>query len=96
MDEVLLVGGSTRIPYLRTLIQSVFDNKVLSKAVNPDEAVALGAALMASEYVQLIKEVLSLNTQISQISVEKKVEAGTELPHSHYVSTLYSWTATEV
>ncbi|XP_052131846.1 heat shock 70 kDa protein-like [Frankliniella occidentalis] len=48
IDEVVLVGGSTRIPKIRSLVQEFFDNKELNKSVNPDEAVALGAAIRAA------------------------------------------------
>ncbi|XP_077966554.1 heat shock 70 kDa protein 1-like [Styela clava] len=44
VDEVVLVGGSTRIPKLRNMIQEYFNGKELYKTINPDEAVAHGAA----------------------------------------------------
>lgn len=48
IDEVVLVGGSTRIPKLQELLQNFFDGKQLCKSLNPDEAVAHGAALQAA------------------------------------------------
>jgi len=45
VDEVVLVGGSTRIPKVQTLLKEYFDGKEPSKGVNPDEAVAFGAAV---------------------------------------------------
>jgi len=48
VDEVVLVGGSTRIPKIRNLLQEFFDGKELSKTINPDEAVAHGAAIRAA------------------------------------------------
>lgn len=48
IDEVVLVGGSTRIPKLQELLQHFFDGKQLCKSLNPDEAVAHGAALQAA------------------------------------------------
>eukprot|EP01006_Ploeotia_vitrea_P041910 TRINITY_DN66585_c0_g1_i1.p1 TRINITY_DN66585_c0_g1~~TRINITY_DN66585_c0_g1_i1.p1 ORF type:complete len:658 (+),score=105.69 TRINITY_DN66585_c0_g1_i1:102-2075(+) len=45
VDEVVLVGGSTRIPKVQTLLKDHFDGKEPSKGVNPDEAVAFGAAV---------------------------------------------------
>ena len=48
IDEVVLVGGSTRIPYLQKLLSSYFNGKELNKSVNPDEAVAYGAAIQAA------------------------------------------------
>ncbi|XP_077966872.1 heat shock cognate 71 kDa protein-like [Styela clava] len=47
VDEVVLVGGSTRIPKLRNMIQEYFNGKELYKTINPDEAVAHGAAALA-------------------------------------------------
>jgi heat shock protein 1/8 len=48
VDEIVLVGGSTRIPKIQELISSFFNGKELSKRVNPDEAVAYGAAVQAN------------------------------------------------
>jgi len=48
VDEVVLVGGSTRIPKIRSLLQGFFGGKELNKSINPDEAVAYGAAVQAA------------------------------------------------
>jgi heat shock protein 1/8 len=48
VDEVVLVGGSTRIPKVQQLVSDFFGGKSLNKSVNPDEAVAYGAAVQAS------------------------------------------------
>ena len=48
IDEVVLVGGSTRIPKIQTLLSAFFNDKELNKSINPDEAVAFGAAVQAS------------------------------------------------
>ncbi|KAI8564640.1 hypothetical protein RHMOL_Rhmol03G0196600 [Rhododendron molle] len=48
VDEVVLVGGSTRIPKVRQLLQDFFNGKELCKSINPDEAVAYGAAVQAA------------------------------------------------
>lgn len=45
IDEVILVGGSTRIPKIQELLTDFFDGKELNKNINPDEAVAYGAAV---------------------------------------------------
>lgn len=45
LDEIVLVGGSTRIPKVQELLKEYFDGKELNKGVNPDEAVAYGAAV---------------------------------------------------
>lgn len=48
IHEVVLVGGSTRIPKIQDLLHVFFDNKELNKSINPDEAVAYGAAVQAA------------------------------------------------
>ncbi|KAI4154816.1 MAG: hypothetical protein LQ340_001422 [Diploschistes diacapsis] len=47
VDEIVLVGGSTRIPKIQKLLSDFFDGKKLEKSINPDEAVAYGAAVQA-------------------------------------------------
>ncbi|CAN1237502.1 Heat shock 70 kDa protein BIP2 [Linum grandiflorum] len=48
VDEIVLVGGSTRIPRLREMLKEMFDGKEPCRGVNPDEAVAYGAAVLAA------------------------------------------------
>merc|ERR1719378_454869 len=48
IDEVVLVGGSTRIPKVQSLLQEYFNGKAPSKSINPDEAVAYGATVQAA------------------------------------------------
>jgi L1 cell adhesion molecule like protein len=48
VDEIVLVGGSTRIPKIQQLLRDYFNGKELCKAINPDEAVAYGAAVQAA------------------------------------------------
>ena len=48
VDDIILVGGSTRIPKIQALLQDYFEGKELNKSINPDEAVAYGAALQAA------------------------------------------------
>merc|ERR1712127_887859 len=48
IDELVLVGGSTRIPKVQKLLQDFFNGKELNKSINPDEAVAYGAAVQAA------------------------------------------------
>ncbi|KAI5640835.1 hsp70 protein domain-containing protein [Phthorimaea operculella] len=48
IDEVVLVGGSTRIPAVKAMLREIFPEKVFSETVNPDEAVAVGAAVQAA------------------------------------------------
>ena len=45
IDEVILVGGSTRIPKIQAMLQSYFDGKPLNRKLNPDEAIAIGATI---------------------------------------------------
>jgi len=48
VHEVVLVGGSTRIPKIQDLLSKFFNGKELNKTINPDEAVAWGASLQAA------------------------------------------------
>ena len=48
IHEIVLVGGSTRIPKVQKLLQDLFNGKELNKSINPDEAVAYGAAVQAA------------------------------------------------
>lgn len=52
IDEIVLVGGSTRIPKIQALLTEFFDGQALSKAINPDEAVAYGAGILANELIK--------------------------------------------
>ena len=53
INEIVLVGGSTRIPKIQKLIQDFFNGKELNKSINPDEAVAYGAGKFPSKYTRL-------------------------------------------
>ncbi len=48
IDDVVLIGGSSRIPKIRGFLQDFFDGKQLNQSINPDEAVAYGAAIQAA------------------------------------------------
>merc|ERR1719482_1165982 len=48
IDEIVMVGGSTRIPKVQQLISDFFNGKQLNRSINPDEAVAYGAAVQAA------------------------------------------------
>ncbi|KAI4352355.1 hypothetical protein L6164_006618 [Bauhinia variegata] len=62
VHDVVIVGGSTRIPKIQQLLQDFFDGKELCKSINPDEAVASGAAIMAAKLTgQGSKEVKNLS-----------------------------------
>lgn len=53
IDEVVLVGGSTRIPKIQKLLEEYFDGKELNKSINPDEAIAYGAAIQVESLIKI-------------------------------------------
>uniref|UniRef100_A0A914QWP9 Heat shock protein 70 n=1 Tax=Panagrolaimus davidi TaxID=227884 RepID=A0A914QWP9_9BILA len=59
IDEVLLVGGSSKMRFIRDMLKDVFPNKELSEAINPDEAVAYGATLRAAQLLDPEKSKVS-------------------------------------
>ncbi|CAL5184221.1 unnamed protein product [Lathyrus oleraceus] len=63
IDDVVLVGGSSRIPKVQQLLQDFFNGKELCKSINPDEAVAYGAAVQAAMLSEDIKNVPNLEPQ---------------------------------
>ena len=86
IDEVLLVGGSTRIPAIRELVKKFF-GKEPNKSVNPDEVVAIGAAIQGGVLTGEVKDVLLLDVTSLSFGIEtmggvftKLVEANTTIP----------------
>ncbi len=69
INEILLVGGSTRIPAVQKAIKEFF-GKEPNKSVNPDEVVALGAAIQAGVFSQEIKDVLLLDVTPLSMGIE--------------------------
>ncbi|HNY94464.1 MAG TPA: Hsp70 family protein, partial [Flexilinea sp.] len=61
MDQVILVGGSTRMPAVADLVKELTGGKEPNKSVNPDEVVALGASLQAGVLKGDVKDVLLLD-----------------------------------
>ena len=57
VDEVVLVGGSTRVPKIQSLLQQFFNGKEPNKSINPDEAVAFGATVQAAILAGTIEDV---------------------------------------
>ena len=86
IDEVLLVGGSTRIPVIQQIVQKFF-GKAPSKGVNPDEVVAIGAAIQGGVLTGEVKDILLLDITPLSLGIEtlgsvmtKLIEANTTIP----------------
>ncbi len=86
IDEVILVGGSTRIPAVQEAVEKFF-GKAPSKGVNPDEVVALGAAIQGGVLTGDVKDVLLLDVTPLSLGIEtmgnvltKLIEANTTIP----------------
>src|SRR5437879_7775809 len=60
VNEVVLVGGQTRMPAVQTLVRRIFDREP-NRGVNPDEVVAIGAAIQAGVFTGDVKDVLLLD-----------------------------------
>merc|ERR1719499_2357749 len=69
LDTVLLVGGSTRIPMVSTIVKEIY-GKEPSKAVNPDEAVAMGAAIQGGVLKGDVKDILLLDVTPLSLGIE--------------------------
>jgi molecular chaperone DnaK len=70
IDEVVLVGGSTRIPKIQDLVKEFFKKKELNKEVNPDEVVAIGAAVQAGVLGGDVKDLLLLDVTPLSLGIE--------------------------
>jgi len=70
IDEVVLVGGSTRIPKVQELLKDFFGGKELCKSINPDEAVAYGAAVQAAVLTGHQKDVLLIDVTPLSLGIE--------------------------
>ena len=86
IDEVILVGGSTRIPVIQQEVEKFFEKKP-SKGVNPDEVVAIGAAIQGGVLTGDVKDVLLLDVTPLSLGIEtmgsvmtKLIDANTTIP----------------
>ncbi|HUX09534.1 MAG TPA: Hsp70 family protein, partial [Terriglobia bacterium] len=70
IDEVVLVGGSTRIPRVQQIVKDLFNGKEPHKGVNPDEVVAIGAAVQAGVLGGEVKDLLLLDVSPLTLGVE--------------------------
>ena len=97
IDEVVLIGGSTRIPRIQDLLADKFPGKSLSKRINPDEAVAMGAAIQGANLSQSIEEKdsrlsgitlmdvapMSLGIELANGKMSTLIQRNTTIPYSH-------------
>jgi molecular chaperone DnaK len=70
INEVILVGGSTRVPMVKRLVKELFKGKEPNQSVNPDEVVAVGAAVQASIATGEMKDILVLDATPLSLGVE--------------------------
>ena len=86
IDEVILVGGSTRIPKIQEKVKEVF-GKEPNKSVNPDEVVALGAAIQGGVLSGDVDDILLLDVTPLSLGIETLGSVSTTLIEKKYNNT---------
>ncbi|KAF4513964.1 UNVERIFIED_CONTAM: hypothetical protein B566_EDAN018253 [Ephemera danica] len=83
IDDIVLVGGSTRIPKIQQLLKAFFNGKELNNSINPDESVAYGAAVLAAilsgDKSEVVQDMMLLDVTSMSLGIETKGEAMTAL-----------------
>ncbi|TEB33617.1 heat shock protein 70 [Coprinellus micaceus] len=101
VDEIVLVGGSTRIPKIQALVSDFFGGRQLNKSINPDEAVAYGAAIQAAiltgQTSELTKDLLLLDIAPLSLGIALQGDAfGIVVPRNTPIPTINSRVFTTV